>query len=71
MSLALTITGKAGPGNTVTAAVYSNLTRLVINPDTNVIEFTDANGLDHQISVDAATTVTSTKSGTAWTLVIS
>lgn len=71
MSLALTVTGKSGPGNTLTAAVFSQLTRLVINPNTNIIEFTDAEGYEHQVSVDSATTVTSTKSGTTWTLVIS
>ena len=71
MSLALTVTGKSGPGNTLTAAVFSGLTRLVINPDTNVVEFTDSSGYDHQVAVDDATTVTATKSGTTWTLVIS
>lgn len=74
MAIALTITGKAGPGNTITAQTYSNLPDVKISASDNagsIVEFTDDQGLQHQITCDAATTVTATKSGNVWTLTIS
>ena len=71
MSATLTLTGKAGPGNTLTAAVFTNVTEFTVETENGTIRFNDANGLFRTVDISAATTVTATKTGTTWTLTIS
>jgi len=70
MSATLTITGKVGPGNTVTAGVFAGVSVFTVDTDQNMIYFVQ-NGVNKEISINAATTVTATKSANVWTLTIS
>ena len=70
MAATLTLTGTVGPGNTLTAGVFSGVSEFTINADTNMVYFVQ-NGEHFEVSVNAATTVTATKSGTTWALTIS
>lgn len=71
MSATLTITGTAGPGLTVSAAVYAGVRSFCVDTEKNMVTFKDENERWVEISVAAATTVTATKSGSTWTLTIS
>jgi len=71
MAATVTVTGVAGAGQTVTATVFTNISSFTIDTVNNTITMVQ-NGLTlPAISVNAATTVTATKSGTTWTLAIS
>ena len=70
MALSLTITGNAGPGEALSAQVFTEITELKILPDTNIIEFVK-DGYARQVDIPDEATVTATKSGTTWTLTIS
>lgn len=70
MPATLTVTGKVGPGNTVTAGVFTGVTNININTVNNMLQFTQ-DAVVKEIDVNAADTVTATKSGTTWTLTIS
>jgi hypothetical protein len=70
MPATITVTGVVGPGNALTAAVFTNVTEFTIVPDTNMLYY-KASGLNREVSVTSATTVTATKSGSTWTLTIS
>ncbi len=72
MSGTVTLTGKAGPGLTVTATVFNDVASVRIDMVNNLITILKNDGTTvPPISVAAATTVTSTKSGSTWTLTIS
>lgn len=71
MSATLTLTGTAGPGNVLTAQVFSGVTEFTVQVENGVILFTDSQGYVHDVNISTATTVTATKSGTTWTLTIS
>lgn len=69
-----TITGKVGPGSTVTAQVYNNVKFFSIDTDNEILEirFSDANGpRTIQVDIAADTTITCTVSGSTYTLTIS
>ena len=69
-----TITGKVGPGATITAQVFNNVTFFSIDCPNEVLEivYTDANGPRRsQIDIGADTTITCTVSGNNYTLTIS
>jgi len=70
MSATLTVTGTVGPAKTLTAAVFADVSVFTVNSDSNMLYFVQ-NGVNKEVSVNAATTVTATKSGTTWTLTIS
>lgn len=70
MPATLTLTGTAGSAVTVSAVVFAGVTSFTIDPDKNMVYFVQA-GVNKEVSVAAATTVTGTKSGSTWTLVIS
>ena len=70
MSATLTITGKAGPELTVTAAVFTDVTSFTIDCVVNTISFTQ-NGIVKTIAITSAGTITATKSGSTYTLTIS
>lgn len=67
----VTLTGTNGPGVAVTAAVFTDVTAINIDLNKNIITLTKSGEIVSPISVAAATTVTATKSGNAWTLTIS
>lgn len=71
MSATVTLTGTAGPGISVTATVFTGISSFLIDTDKNVITMFQGGSALPPISIAAATTVTATKSGTAWTLTIS
>jgi len=69
MPLSATVTGKIGPGNTLTAAVYSGLTGFRVNPATNIL--TLERGENRQdIDITAVTTFTATYAGSTKTCTI-
>jgi len=71
MPATVTVTGTAGPGLTVSAQVFSNITSFTIDTNNNMITMVQGSIVIPPISINAATTVTATKSGTTWTLSIS
>lgn len=71
MSATVTLTGTAGAGLAVTAAVFNNVDSFLIDTNKNMITLFRAGETVSPISIAAAATVTATKSGTTWTLVIS
>lgn len=72
MAATVTITGTAGPGKTVAAAVFNNVSSFLIDTDKNMITLYLADStVVSPISVAAAGTVTATKAGNVWTLTIS
>jgi len=70
MSATLTLTGTAGAAVALTAVVFTGVSVFTIDTDKNMIYFVQS-GVNREVSVNAATTVTATKSGTTWTLTIS
>lgn len=71
MSATVTLTGTAGPAKAVTAVAFTGVTSFTIDTDKNMITLVQGSTVLSPINVDAATTVTATKSGNAWTLTIS
>jgi hypothetical protein len=72
MPATVTVTGTAGPGLTVAATVFNSVTTFTIDVDRNMITLVLQSGtVVPPISINAATTVTATKSGNLWTLTIS
>lgn len=71
MAATVTVTGTAGAGVTVTGLVFSGVTSFTIDTVTNMIQIVQGSVIVPPISVNAATTVTATKSGSTWTLTIS
>ena len=71
MATTVTVTGTAGPGGTVTAQVFTDVLTFIVDSTTNMLQMTFSGKGPLFISVNAATTVTATKSGTTWTLTIS
>lgn len=71
MASQVTVTGKAGPGNTVTAAVYTNIKGFAVDTDVNILSITEEDGFVQKIAITAATTFTVTKSGSNYTVAIS
>ena len=71
MAATLTLTGTNGPGITVTATVFNDVHSFTIDSTTNMVQMNFADGRVRFVSVNAATTVTATKSATTWTLTIS
>lgn len=61
MSAAVTVTGKAGPAQAVTAVVLSGITNVQFDTDKNILSLTDSSGVVKQIDINAAATITATK----------
>ena len=70
MAATLTVTGTAGPGTTVSAKVFTDVSDFTVHTATSMLEFVKS-GATIFVSIAAAATVTATKSGTTWTLAIS
>lgn len=71
MPATITVTGTAGAGLTVTASQFLNIINFSIDTVNNIITMFDSSGRMTQISIAAAATITATKSGNTYTLVIS
>jgi hypothetical protein len=71
MSATLTLTGVAGPAQTVTATVFTDVTTFTIDAVNNVISFKQGSVNVAPIAITSATTITATKSGSTYTLTIS
>lgn len=71
MAATVTLTGTAGPALTVAATVFTNITSFTIDTNLNMITLVQGSIILSPISINAATTVTATKSGNTWTLTIS
>lgn len=70
MSATATVTGTAGPGIAVTAAVYTGVSNVEFNCTGDILSLT-VSGRVYHISITAATTITATKSGSTYTFTIS
>jgi hypothetical protein len=70
MASTVTVTGKIGTATTVTSLVLSNVTQFTVDTDKNILTVVH-DAIITAFEVASATTVTSTKSGTTWTLVVS
>lgn len=66
-----TVTGTTGPGNTLTAGVFSNIVTSKFNAVTAMLELVDVNDKVTNISIAAATTITVTLSGAAGNYTVS
>lgn len=69
-----TITGKVGPGNTLTTQVFNNVSFFSVDTANEVLTLTYNNGPGQTtilIDVSAATTWTLTVSGNTYTLTVS
>lgn len=69
-----TVTGKAGPGNTLTAKVFNNVTFFSIDTNNEVLRLNYDNGDGATyifIDIGADTTILCTVSGSTYTLTIS
>lgn len=71
MSATLTVTGKTGADLTMTAQVFSNVSSFAFDCIKNLLSFTDVSGHVTDVDVNAATTITATKSGSTYTLTVS
>lgn len=71
MAATVTVTGSTGPGVVLTAVVYTFVKRFTIDAEKNMLSMILSTDQYFEVSVTAATTVTATKSGVNWTLVIS
>ncbi len=69
----VTVTGKIGPGNTVTSLVFTDVTGLNFNIADNTIEIVQAGKAERHtfFDYDATTTVTYTITGDAAAITIS
>ena len=69
-----TITGKVGPGATLTATVFNNVTFFSVDTNNEILDimFNNGSGAERrQIDISADTTITCTVSGNSYTLTIS
>jgi len=71
MSATVTATGVVGPGDTLTAGVFSDISIVDFDCVNNILSLTDINGKVVQISITSATTITATKSSSTYTLNVS
>jgi RNase adaptor protein for sRNA GlmZ degradation len=70
MSATVTVTGTVGPGKSLTSAVFTDVSSFTIDCATNMLTII-VNAVTKQISINAATTITATKSASVYTLTIS
>lgn len=70
MAATVTVTGVAGPAKTVSALVFNLVDSFSIDCVNNVINIV-ISGAVTAIAITSATTITATKSGSTYTLVIS
>lgn len=61
----ITVTGKIGPGNTLTSKVFSNISAYDFDVVNNLLVMRTTNNLVEQVDISLATTVTITLSAAA------
>ena len=71
MAATVTVTGVVGPAVTLTAGVFTGISTVQFNCDTNVLSLFPADGQPINVAITAATTITATKSGSTYTFTIS
>ena len=71
MAGTVTLTGTAGPANTVSAVPFTDVSEVHLDMNKNMIQLVQGSIVRSPISIGAATTVVATKSGSNWTLTIS
>lgn len=71
MSITATVTADAGPGQTVTAGVFSGVKSISFDPDAGTITLTYPDQTFKTFSTDGVTTFTVSISGRTWTVTIS
>ena len=73
MALTATLTGTIGLATTLSAQVFTGVKDFHIYSTTNMLQldYVESGKGPTFVSVNAATTVTATKSGTTWTVTIS
>lgn len=75
MADTVTVTGKSGPDQTVTAVVITDVTKIEIDTVNSVLSITGVIGSMqpsvHEFDIRSQNTVTVTKSGLNWTVVVS
>jgi hypothetical protein len=71
MSATVTVTGTGGPGLTVTAAIFSDVSSFTIDTVKNILTMVQGSVNVAPISIAAAATITATKAGSTYTLTIS
>lgn len=71
MPAVVTLTGKAGPGGSVTAKPFDNVNDLLIETNKGLITLYRPGETIQPIDINAATTVVATKTGTNWAITIS
>lgn len=67
----ITVTGKVGPGLTLTAGVFTNVTRFEVDTVNGVLSAYCDQGSPRIVSIGAASTFTVTLSSNNYTIVIS
>ena len=70
MAATVTVTGTMGPAVALTSAVFTDVLSFTINTENNILTLRTADRVI-DISINAATTITATKSGSTYTLVVS
>ena len=70
MASSVTVTGTAGPGVTATAVVINDVLSFSFETSNNILSISDTSGAVKQFNVTDATTVTVTKSGSTYTVVV-
>ncbi len=72
MAATVTVTGVAGPAQTVTAQTFTGVTRVIFNTETNILQlYKDGSPSPIDVAITSASTITATKSGSTYTFAIS
>jgi len=65
-----TVTGTAGPGETITAGVFTGVTSFTFDPVNEMFSFVDSNGITRYISIAQSPTITITTSAGNYTVTV-
>lgn len=72
MAATLVLTGVTGPGDDLSAVTFTQVLWFSIDPVNNIVSFQRFGETQTQtVTVNAATTITATKSGSTWYMAIS
>lgn len=71
MAATATVTGKVGPGFTITAGVIPDVTSVQFDTVKNLLQLFKGDGSHVDVDITAATTITATKSGSTYTFTVS
>lgn len=72
MAATVTATGSVGPGLTLTAGVFTDISECTFGTANNILTlYQSTTGKFINVDISAATTITATKSGSTYTFTIS